>query len=100
MRLDDAVLVGREGALLLDDRGRHGELADVVEQEPEAELEQAALDVVAAPPAAEVLPAATLEEPAADEQPERADVDRVLVGVRVGRREVREHERYGRAVGD
>jgi hypothetical protein len=70
---------------------RDRQLADVVQQQADAEQAQPAVDVVEADLAAAVLPAVAHQR-ATDEQPDRAHVDRVLVRVRVGRREVVEHE--------
>src|SRR5439155_11977950 len=79
---------------------RDGDLADVMQQQPEAELVQAALHALDVTAAAVVLPAAAREQLAAEEDAERADVDAVLMGVGVGRGEVAEDDRGPGVRGD
>jgi len=89
----DRGLVAGQGAGLVEDRQRDGELADVVQQGAEAELVQAAFGALDVAATAVVLPAGAREQLAAEQDAERADVDAVLMGVGVGRRQVAEDDR-------
>ena len=89
---DRHLLVG-QAAGLVEDLGRHGELADVVDQQPEAELAHALVEAVVAAAAAVVGPAVGAPGAAGDQQAEHGDLDAVAVRVVVERGEVVQRER-------
>jgi hypothetical protein len=74
---------GVERAGLAEDLGRHDDLADVVQHQAEAELNEAALELVVALVAAKVDPAPVGRMTLRDQEAEGGHVDRVLKGVGV-----------------
>ncbi len=94
----DLHLVVGEPAGLVEDLRRYGELADVVDEQTEAELAHAVVEAVVAAAAAEVGPAVDAPGAAGDQQPEHGDLDAVAVRVVVEGAEVVQRERGVRAV--
>ena len=86
------LLVG-QAAGLVEDLRRHGELADVVHEQPEAELAHALVEAVVAAAAAVVRPAVGAPGAAGDQQPEHGHLDAVAVRVVVEGGEVVERQR-------
>jgi hypothetical protein len=84
---DRHLLVGEAGGLVEHLR-RHGELADVVHEQADAELAHAVAEAVVAATAAVVDPALAGPGAAGDQQAEHGDLDAVAVGVGVEGAEV------------
>jgi hypothetical protein len=82
-----------ELARLVEDLRRDRELADVVQEQAERDLRQAALDAVEAPAAGEVDPAVVVERAAGEHGAQGGDVHDVLEEVLVGAHHVREVQR-------
>ncbi len=87
---DHLHLVVGQPARLAEHVVGHDDLADVVQQQPEAEHLEPALDVVHAPLAAEVDPAVLLQRHLTDEQADQAHVHRVVERVGIEAAEVAE----------
>ena len=81
------------GPRLVEHRRGDGHLADVVQEQAEAEGREALVEAVVAALAAVVDPAVAPELGAREQQAERGDVDGVAVRVLVRRREVVQDER-------
>jgi len=81
-------LVRIERARLVEDLRRDDELADVVQQQSEAELHELLVDLVEAALPAMVDPTDLVEQPPRDEKADGRDVDAVLQGVRVSDGEI------------
>ena len=89
---DLPLLLGQLGRAVQDRLGDR-ELADVGQQQPHPETEQALLVAVVLALALVVEPSVLDDQSAPDQEPERGDVDRVLKVVGVGAAQVGEHDR-------
>jgi hypothetical protein len=96
----DFPFLSGEWSRLVEHVLRDRELADVVQQEPDAKQGEAVVDVVEAPLALEVDPAVAAHVAQADGQAERRDGERVLHRVAVGIGEVVQGQSRVDVVGD